>query len=313
MKKVTEKMKEDFVNYYNKGCGTDIIARKFNVGKTTVRKYLLKSGIKFRLAPKNIISSEMHKKFIEMYKQGLSIKQIANNCNSAFFTVQRHLYKSEIKLRLRGKRKEIPQSSRELTLEKAFVLGVVGPGDGFIEIPKKYPKEGAFRICLESVDKDFIDYFALCIKKVYCLNPVTKLLKWRKGDTQPHYKVILYSKAACEDLLNYEVSFREESWRVPNVIKNAPDEIKAKYLQGFADSQGCVSLDKAILLSSKNIEGLKEIKQLFNDLKIKTWYGKIGLGITNRIFLNEFNEKVGFVIKRKQDRLINVLGSYIRK
>jgi len=310
MKKVTNKIIQQLVKNYSKGLGTDIIARKFSLGKTTVRKYLLCTGVKFRPAPKDIISTSLHTEFIKLYKQGLSIRQIAIKYNSTYATVQRHLHKASIKLKLRGNPKKISKLASKLTLEKAYILGVIGPGDGFIEIPKNYPKKGTMRICLESVDKDFINYFAYCLEKVYELKPTIKLLKWRKGDSQLHYKVILCSKAACNDILSYGVSFKEKDWKIPIIIKNAPNEIKAKYLQGFADSQGCVSLDRAILLASKNREGIKEIKQLFDDLKIKTWNWNAGLGITNRIFLNAFNQKIGFIINRKQERLKNILSSY---
>ena len=311
MKKVTEEIKNEIIILYNNGLGTWRIAKKYNLGATTVRYYLLKQGVKFR--PLKRIDKRLAKEFLFIYNQGFSIKQISERFNVAFSTVQNNLRKLNIKLRPRGNEKEILATAYVLTREKSYILGVVGPGDGFIEIPKNYPKKGTMRICLEVIDKDFTDYFALCLEKVYGLKSRLKMLKPRRTNQSWTYKVSLNSVRACDDLLKYRVSFREKDWRVPQVIKNVSDEIKSKYLQGFADSQGSVSKYKAILLASKNIEGLEELKQLFNSIQIKTWDWANGLGITNKLFLNLFNQKIGFIIQRKQESLRNVLNSYVRK
>jgi len=311
--KVTQKMKMEFVKLYNKGFGTWRIAKQFHLGVTTVRNHLLKSGVKFRLKKK--ITKEMIEEFVLLYTKGLSIKQIAKKFDVAFSTVQNHLRQNGIKLRPRGKKKDILKTSRELTLEKAYILGVVGPGDGFIEFNKN-----SQQICLEAVDKDFIDYFAKCLKKVYGIKPSIKTLKRRPTDTKTHFKVRLYSVEACRDLVSYGVSFKEKDWQVPEQIKKSSNEIRGSYLRGIADSQGSVVFGKTsrfIQLSSKNYRGLEEIGNLLNSLDISNWtiYKKArGLRIFSRENFINFAEKINFIIRRKRLLLDDMLRNYkIRK
>jgi intein-encoded DNA endonuclease-like protein len=247
--------------------------------------------------------------FIKDYRKGLYAAQITKKFNLSDSTVRRHLKKRNIKMKPRGKRQEILPTVQIITPEKAYIMGVVGPGDGFIEYNKN-----SKRICLETIDKDFANFFAFCLKKTYGLKPKIKVLKPRPTDTTTHYKVTLCSVAACEDLLRYEVSYKEENWRVPKEIKEASEEIKCMYLRGIADSQGSVCHSGSVRwieLSSKNTTGLKEIGDLLKELNIVDWYiHKNGLRITARRSLLLFAQKVGFTIERKRITLTNLLNSY---
>ena len=298
VRKVTNETEKDICELYIQGFGTVRIANKLNLGKTTVRKYLIKNNIKFRTVPR--IPKEIEQNIIELYQKGLSIKQLAGKFNFSFSRVQRHL-KKRLELRERGSKKAILKTAKELTQEKAYVMGVVGPGDGFIELTKQ-----AKRICLEAVDKDFIDYFAYCLQKVYGLAPAIKVLKPRPTDTKPHYKVCLYSVEACKDLLSYNVSFKEKSWEVPKEIINSPEEIISSYIRGMADSQGSVhkSTSRRVQLSSKNTKGVRQIGLLLEKLGIVDWYiHNVGLSITARRSLETFDKKINFNIKMKNSKL----------
>ncbi len=301
--KVSLDTTKEFVKLYERGLGTWKIAKIFNVGLNTVRYHLLKN---LKLRPKTHISEELEDKFVEDFKKGLYVMQIGRKFNVPETTVRKHLISKNLRMRERGKKKEISPNAQILTLEKAYVLGVIGPGDGFLERD--------FRICLEAIDKDFIDYFALCLEKVYGIKPIIKLLKPRPTDTKPHYKVSLYSVEACRELLSYNVSLKEKDWRVPKVIKESSDEIKGMYLRGKADSQGSVchkGTVRWVELSSNNQVGLMEIGELLNKLGVLDWYiHEHGVRISSRRSLSKFFENIGFIIERKGQKLKELLESY---
>lgn len=312
MIQINNKMLREMKELYTEGYGTKKIAKKFNLPITTARDYLLKAGVKFRKASKDIVSISQHNEFINLYHEGKSIKQIAQICNVSFSTVQRHLIKSNMKLKKRGNPVLIQnQNYKELTLEKSYILGVVGPGDGFIEYRIK---EGIYRVALEATDLDFVEYFSLCLESVYCIKPKIVILKKRKGDSKTHYKCILQSKQVCEDILSYKANFKEKTWTVPSIIKNTSIEIKAKYTQGFADSQGHVGnhpTQRAIILCNTNKEGLKEILSILNEFEIYDCnINKLGIVITARRSIESFAKNINFNIQRKKESLQNLIDRY---
>ena len=292
------------VNLYKKGYGTDRISNKLNIGRTSVRKYLIRNKIRFRTPPKEIVSEFLHNKIISFYNKKLSMKEIAKKCHLSYASVNRHMHKENVELKKRGCPHQISKNANKLTLEKAYVLGVIGPGDGFIE------NYNGCKISLESVDLDFINYFAHCLEKVYGINPSIKRLKKREGDSKPHYKVRLYSVEGYKDILSYNSDFKEKTWRVPKNIKEASARIKAKYIQGFADSQGSVSR-RLITLCNQNKEGLKEIIKLLKDVGIlNVRQGKNGLLLCNRKDVELFYKLVNFNIYYKKEKLGKVVNNY---
>lgn len=312
MIQINNKTLEEMRNLYLEGYGTKKIAKKLNLPITTTRDYLLKIGITFRKASKDKISISQHDKFINLYHEGKSIKQIAQICNTSFGTVQRHLYKSNVTLKKRGNPTLIKnQNYKELTLEKSYILGVVGPGDGFIEYRKD---NGVHRIALEAADLDFVEYFSSCLELTYGIKPKIVKLKMRLGDSKPHYKSILQSKQVCEDIFSYNANFKEKTWTVPGIIKNSSKEIKAKYIQGFADSQGHVGnhpTQRAIILCNTNQKGVKEILNMLNEFRIfDCKINKIGIVITARRSIESFAKNINFIINRKKESLQNLIERY---
>jgi len=310
MIQINNKMLREMKKLYIEGYSIEKIAKKLDLAYSSTRDYLLKAGVKFRTSSKDKISISQHNKFINLYHEGKSIKQIAQICNVSFSTVRRHLIKANSNLKKRGNPTLIKnQDYKKLTLEKSYVLGVVGPGDGFIEYRKK---EGIYRIALEVVDLDFVNYFSLCLKEVYGIHPKMVTLKIREGDTKPHYKSILQSKEVCEDILSYKADFKEKTWNVPEIIKNASKEVKAKYIQGFADSQGSIHSNyKQIILCNQNIDGLREIEELLNDLGTKNIsYDKKGIVLCNRKNVELFNKLINFNISYKKEKLMHEIKNY---
>lgn len=311
-KKSSEGLQKSMVLLYKKGLGTDKISKKIGMSKTSVRNNLLKKNVRFRISPKDAVNIYLHRRFVELYKKGWSINQIAQNCDFSFSTVQRHLHKEDINLKKRGDPKKILNyKHHQLTSEKAYVLGVVGPGDGFIEYRKD---NGVHRVALEATDLDFIKYFSLCLNITYGIKPKIVKLKMRRGDTKIHYKCILQSKAVCDDILNYNANFKEKTWDIPEVIKKASKNIKAKYLQGMADSQGSVAnydTTKCVVLCSRNEIGKKEIASLLKDVGIDGLsIRKVGVFIKSRRPLENFAKCINFNIKRKKENLYNLINGY---
>lgn len=308
MAKVNLTQEKQIIRLYKQGFGTDSIAKKLNLGKTTIRKYLLKNEIKFRKASKEKINIGLHKKFIKLYGGGLSIKQIAQRCGVSFSAVRRHLHKEHIDLKKQGNPKKILNPNyHKLIPEKAYILGVVGPGDGFIEYRRS---NGQYRIVLEAVDKDFVDHFVFCLKKVYGIEPRKEKIKKRRENEKGRLKIVLQSKEACGDILGYDCDFKERTWRVPKIIKKASKEIQTKYIQGFADSQGCVS-KRQIILSNQNKEGLNEIIDLFHNIGISNIkYCKAGIILCDRKSIELFSKLTNFNISYKKEKLEEEINNY---
>ena len=202
--------------------------------------------------------------------------------------------------------------SNKLSLEKAYVLGVIGPGDGYIG--------GNYLIGLNAIDKDFVDYFQNCLEKTFglkCGRYIKKSNMTEKGNIRKkQYSVILCSKSAVESFKKYKVSFKEKLWKIPKIIKNSNDSYKAMYLKGIFDSQGTVSnCSKFTKIKIENKEGIKEIQNLLKDLNIDSSIpkSKVELMISSKKNLDLYNSKIGFVIERKKERIKGLLNSYKQK
>lgn len=195
-----------------------------------------------------------------------------------------------------------PQKS--LTLEKAYILGTVGPGDGYV---------GYRTLELGVCDKEFAQYFAYCIKKVYGVDcKIYKRIIPIK-EHNPKYTVRLSRRNAVEDVMTYAQYWKEATWQMPEKIKNADDELKAAYLRAIFDSQSCVSIKKkGLVMYLSNLRGLKEIKWLLGTLGIESTVSDHTniLRVHGRENLTLFSEKVNYVIKRKREAMKLLLKSY---
>jgi len=93
------------------------------------------------------------------------------------------------------------------------------------------------------------------------------------------------------------------------------------FIKGFADSEGSVKnrhRNRELILCSGNLNGLKEIQQLLQNLSIGSSFTRrrdkvFSLRISDYKSLKIFFEQIGFVIKRKQEKLEAGLARYKRK
>ncbi|MBU0628220.1 MAG: hypothetical protein KKC75_03455 [Nanoarchaeota archaeon] len=252
----------------------------------------------------NKTRQDAYKKVISLKKQGFGRRRIYQNLQNDGYT---HISEGSISywLYYGGKPRNEPTGNFEkLTSEKAFVLGVVGPGDGYI---------CSDRIGLQVIDEDFALKFKASLEKVYGLTCKQYLQKISGYGKLPRHKIMLYSNQSVLDLISYGVSLREKDWRVPNAIKEAKEDVKAEYIQGFSDSQGSVG-KRNISLASKNLKGILEIKQLLVDMGIRASVQKGSntylLAIQDRKSLEDFYSKIGFCTERKERKLATVLNKY---
>lgn len=284
--------------------------RDYHGGHQAVREKLGYSRV---MKPK--ISVEDIRKFKDLYASGCSVEEISDKTGRNRLTVIRHLRKlgmarsrsEALQLAYGRKRrwsKQILEAAKELSVEKAYILGVVGPGDGHIR------EKG---VKLSVVDKDFALKFKSCLEKVYNLACTVRVAN-KEGRRRPQTVVYLFSVAVVRDILRYGDSildFRHGGERVPAAIKTACPEIQASYIQAIADSQGSVKFYE-VSLHKKNLKVLEEIGELLKNFGIKYRIEgykseRLRIAIRGRELLHRFSEKIGFSIKRKQEKLDEAL------
>lgn len=138
---------------------------------------------------------------------------------------------------------------------------------------------------------------------------------FKNSNTQDVVNYTVYSKRTVEDILHY-VPFKGRQktycWVVPTEILQTRNEgIIISFLQGFADSEGSVSIfNRRVSFRSFNIDGLMQIKHLLRRINIHSWISKTLLAISGRPNVERFAEKVDFSIPRKHESLSNLLSSY---
>lgn len=251
------------------------------------------------------VTESMSIEFAQLYKQGLNTHEIGRMFNITHKTVCNHLRKTGVKLRPSGRQPRAIVKDIRLNKDLAYILGVIGPGDGYVH---------KSIVGLESVDKEFVEEFRRCLESITGLKCSSlKLIKPRKPNRKIRYLIRLTSKKFAEFLVHFEVPFKEKNWKVPKMIKHSPPKVKATYLRAFADSQGWIQ-PRCIGLCVKNTTGLKEIQKMFEDLEISTGFSSRAKAsrvyITGRENLEIFAKKVGFVIKRKKEELESMLANY---
>jgi len=212
---------------------------------------------------------------------------------------------------------QIPNASKELTSEKAYILGTLC-GDGWIST--------GYRIGLKVIDKDFANYFKSCIENVYKINcsitPTQRKSTNYCSCPKPQYTVSAVSKLVVEDLLKYSNSFKTKEWRVPKPILEASKEIQAQFIKGFADSEGSARIrerNTELTLCSGNLEGLNDVRDMLSEtFGIKTYpyttsWGVFKITCSDYKSLLKFHGEISFVIERKRETLEEGLKRYKRK
>ncbi|MBI2667839.1 hypothetical protein HYX17_03675 [Candidatus Woesearchaeota archaeon] len=208
---------------------------------------------------------------------------------------------------------KIPISSNILTKEKAYILGVLC-GDGYVST--------GYRVGLSACDRDFVEYFQYCLKRVYELESNISVRKRKNPNAKLQYTITLVSKKVVEDLYGYMKSFKTKEWEVPIEIINSDNDIKSSFLKGLFDSEGCVRFRRngygIVQFYSSNLYGALQVKELLNKLDMSSKItqkreGYFVLEITYYKDILSFYENINFSISRKQIKLSQLIISYKRK
>ncbi len=207
----------------------------------------------------------------------------------------------------------IKKSSYKVSKEFAYVLGVVY-GDGHSHIIEDNHGSSGI-ITLGVTDKDF----ALNFKKELEKWSGLKAKYWVNKEEE--HEVNLYSVDAARIIDKFDL----------NKILKWKKEFQFQFMKGLFDSDGGVvgeNLDNRryakrwVHLSNNNLILIYLVKKIFNKMKIKYFIDKrihSGFGskkwqyeikIYNLKDMFKYYKKIGFSIKRKQDKLINVINSY---
>ena len=242
---------------------------------------------------------------VRLYQEGLIMREVGERLGTCKTSVRKALKIYGVKARPQWK----ITINYDLTPEKAYILSVLGPGDGSMVIFHQSLPWIALRV----TDKDFANEFARCFQTAYGVEPTTYISVSKGSNRKPRYAVENHRWPIFRDILSYNdgdlKTFRHGGEKVPDAVKEAPPEVKAMYLRGFFDSQGWVTRD--IASEKKNGEVLKEIQSLLLDFGIESSIYKVSLAFRLRILSKGgklFYEKIGFSIKRKQERLEKLVG-----
>jgi intein-encoded DNA endonuclease-like protein len=197
-----------------------------------------------------------------------------------------------------------------ITPEFAFILGSV-LGDGCVTIRKRDNRTMG-QIELVTKDKDYAINFKNSLEK--WSNTKCKLIFYRNVW---HVWSYLLSIARC--LRDFDLS---------NLF-GLDDNIKSSFLRGIFDAEGSVDVQsKKIVFANKSVKIIKMVSNILESFKIEPKVyirnSKIRfidnrkllpssyfvIQISSKENLKLFYESIGFSIKRKQERLENLINSY---
>jgi len=188
--------------------------------------------------------------------------------------------------------------------ELAYIWGVL-KGDGCYCMQKSRHGNKIYSykfVSLTAKDKDFAIYFKKNLERF--LKRKCKIIK-----TEYWVVYAYHAEIPKIDL---------------NQISNASEKIRCKFIQGFVDSEGHVGKiyrQRRIEITNTDKNFLIFISNLFSQLGIenkiyklyenhKKWKDCYRILIYKRESFKLFKEKIGFSIKRKNERLEKILSSY---
>lgn len=237
--------------------------------------------------------------------------EIAEKLGINKVTIYNKLRKAGIKIRdnaeaqkfayFRGRfnKKNLPKSfhhpySTEEKVAEAYIIGAV-MGDGHLS---------SNGVRLKVTQKDFRDKFARYIKKAYRLEPI---LRGGEGIFICDVHRVLVVKRIKKMM--------GDSRTIPNYIINGNKKVKANFIRGFADAEGCVDNTNhrhQIVITQNDEIILKKIQKLLLELGIqsKTYHKKNNpdqLVVSLYRNLKKYRELINFSIAYKRNKLTEMV------
>lgn len=241
---LTNNQKQEIINLYQSGLGSDTIAKQFNIHPNSVLKILKKAGIDRRPIVRKKIQITDEPKIVEMYQQGLSAPEIAEHFNVAHTLILRYLEKNGIDRRSAEECHRIYPIREDFfdvidTQEKAYFLGFLYADGG-------NNKEANFvRIDLARKDKDILEKLASLI---YLENPLQHI---KNQDRKKEYKgqEVVYHTSYF-NINSKHICHKLEELGCPatkSLIITFPEwlinpELQRHFIRGYYDGDGGVSL-----------------------------------------------------------------------
>tara|TARA_Y100000310_G_scaffold29928_1_gene28439 strand:+ start:110 stop:724 length:615 start_codon:yes stop_codon:yes gene_type:complete len=196
--------------------------------------------------------------------------------------------------------KRLKPGYEKLTKEKARIIAhLIGDG-AHLKTNHDYVLKYEVR------DEDSLKQFNDDLIEVYGLKP-----SWEVNTSgitgEPIDFVRLRSKLAYEDLLEYATYFSKD-WKLKKPMFKANKKIKKEFLRALYDDEGSVKSKYQIALYSINENGLRQIKDMLEEFNISSVI-YFGFGQRRNVFglivtdFKLFNKKIGFSLKRKQEKL----------
>lgn len=200
--------------------------------------------------------------------------------------------------------KSLKKGFEKLTKEKARIIAHL-IGDGTL-----YKTSHDYVLKYEVNDEELLIQFENDIKKVYGLN-TTHYFNPSGFTKKPIKAVRLRSKLAYEDLLRYATYFSKD-WKLKDEFLKSDKKIKREFIKALYDDEGSVKSRYELALYSINKEGLLQIQIMLKEFEINSRISS-GYGLKRNVYaiiisdFIKFNKEIGFNLKRKQEKLKNIL------
>lgn len=284
---------EDVSNMYiNQGMSTQEIATELGTNKATITNRLTYNGISLRQWTPLLSKNELSHLYT---KERLQIGEIAEKHNVHPRTISRLLNRYDIISR-KGGASRMQDVDFSPSPELSYVIGVV-LGDGCVS---KY--KNSHQIILSVKDKDFVEYFSSCMKKLLGRECKVSL------DNRGMY-IVRYTS---QNIYSF-IYPKEEVGKFIEII----DIFPAEFIAGFFDSEGTVYRQNGkkswtISFSNTNTTFLNLVSRCLSKLDIahNTYTHKKRVGRKTAYSLNvlsagwlRFANTISLSIKRKQDKL----------
>lgn len=248
-------------------------------------------------------TKEQFHQLLKLRAEGVTIREAIARVGVRLGTAMSWLYQGNRPFCIANRNNQfhIPESSKRMTADKAYVLGVLC-GDGYLGGRSRN------QIQVVAIDEEFVQEFQAAIFRQYGKKAV---LGYRAKTKAFTYQ--MKSREIYDDLLRcFEGELPKTfSWRVPRCVRVARESVRCAFLRGFVDSEGCVVAGRGTInISSSNAAGIEDIRDLLVDLGLATkLYRSLNhqRGTTSyylqvrRTSLGRFLGMIGLTIRRKRD------------
>ena len=307
--KYPKKVVMKVMNLLQKNMDIRSIVELTGVPETTITNW--KFGYTRLYGTKPKFDYELKQKILNLISEGYSIPRIAQELKIGYDDVRLFLKRnisSKKYDQIKVLNRMLPNKSKELTPELAYILGVLY-GDGYF---------GPGQIRLGTKDKDFADYFILIVEKWCGKKPLQTI---RSMNNKPYFESYLAFKNAA-NLIKTIVGDRTSIPKIITISKN--EAIIQMFVKGFSDSEGTFVINSegrmnSIKMYNQKFLVLEQIKKMM--VRIGFNFEKLAIVVNNKAKNGDvyairmcsqdqvklFYNKVGFTIQRKQKKLKNYL------